>query len=131
MEIRWISIMEIQWISIEQIGWISLVEIRHLITLRRKNSLVLIDLRKALSDLSRVIPEIRKLVGNPSMNGKWVDLKRPAPCQVFGHWLIHHAPKNTNGIRFPSAHDDTSSNVCIFIADTAECKRILKASKMG
>lgn len=101
------------------------------ITLRRKKSLALIDVKRALSDLSRKIPEIRDLIGSSSMNGKWVDLKRPAPCQVFGHWLIHHAPKNTNGIRFPSSHDDTVSNVCIFVADTVECKRILKASKMG
>jgi len=102
--------------------------ITYTIGLKRRKALIVIDASQALDDLSRTIPDIVTTVGTASMNGKWGDLKQPAPCQIFGHWLICHAPKKTDGIRFLSSHDEMAWNVCLFFADTRACKKALKAS---
>lgn len=96
--------------------------------LRRRKSVSLIDLKLVIKDLERSIPNIRKILGNSSMNGKWVDLKQPSPSQILGHWLIDLAPKGTIGIRFSSYHDSKSSNICLYFNDTNSCKNLLSAS---
>lgn len=101
--------------------------VTYAVTLKRRKSLLLIDASKAINDLTKTIPDIVNIVGTASMNGKWIDLKQPAPCQIFGHWLIANAPVRTDGIRFPTAHGGKAWNVCLFFTDTKACKKTLKA----
>jgi hypothetical protein len=104
--------------------------ITYSICLKRRKSILLVDFNLAVNSLSKSIPNIKEILGSDSMNGKWGDLKQPAPSQIFGHWLMQHAPKETLGIKFPSSHDMRSSNVCLYFDDTNTCKNILKAKKV-
>jgi len=102
--------------------------ITHSVSLKRRAKLNLIDIEAALNSLASQIPDLKAMVGNASMNGKWVDIKYPMPCQILGHWLIANAPKKTEGIRFPTTHAAGGWNVCLFFADTRACKQLLKAA---
>jgi hypothetical protein len=102
--------------------------ITYSIKLRRRKHLILIDAHRAITDLIKSVPDISEIVGTASMNGKWVDLKQPAPSQIFGHWLMHNASKNADGIRFPTAHGGGGWNVCLFFADSKACKKMLRST---
>jgi len=60
--------------------------ITHSVSLKRRAKLNLIDIGAALNSLAPQIPDLKAMVGNASMNGKWVDIKYPMPCQILGHW---------------------------------------------
>ena len=101
--------------------------ITYSIKLKKRKHIDLIDVTLAINALSKSIPNIKEILGSDSMNGMWVDLKQPTPSQIFGHWLMAHSPKGTQGIRFPSTRDHKSSNICLYFEDTIGCKKLLKA----
>ena len=61
--------------------------VSYAVHLRRRAKLHLIDIEAVLAALEIQIPDLKAMVGNASMNGKWIDLKYPIPSQILGHWL--------------------------------------------
>ena len=104
--------------------------VSYAVHLRRRAKLHLIDIEAVLAALEIQIPDLKAMVGNASMNGKWIDLKYPMPSQILGHWLMANAPRKADGIRFPTAHGAVGWNVCLFFADTRACKTLLKATAL-
>jgi hypothetical protein len=100
------------------------------VRLRRRKYIDLIDVTLAINNLSKSIPNLKDILGADSMNGKWGDLKQPAPSQIFGHWLMNQAPVGTIGIKFPSSHDNKSLNICLYFEDSIACKKLLIAEKI-
>ncbi len=102
--------------------------VTYTVTTINSDDLRIIEMDAVLTGLSSAIPNIASMVGVPAMHGTWVDNKFPASSQILGHWLRHHAPEGTHGIRF-KAVESNSYNVCLFFHDGRESKAKLVVVK--
>lgn len=71
---------------------------------------------KAISSLVSDFPEIKDMLDlTKEMNGRWPDIKRPAPCQLLSHWLLSN--EGVDGILFQSTVPGGNKNYFIPIKD--------------
>jgi hypothetical protein len=96
------------------------------VKIKTRTQLRLVDFEKALKDIHAAFPAIAyHLSLTADMTGLWGDLKRPAPCQLLGHWLIDNASK-ADGIRYQSTTDPLGHNVCLHLKDDLAAKALLR-----
>ena len=96
------------------------------ISLQRRKKLKLVDYERASRAIESAFPSVRTLLATTAnMSGEWSDLKRPAPCQLLGHWLVNSL--EADGIRYESVLYPEHFNVCLHLKDDLTAKKLLKA----